>query len=156
MLYLPQTPPQTLWCHFLYHCKRVCVISCPLGPSPATLFSVMLLCQACTFFVARARILVLQFQRVFGCSMHQSHPFPYSWIDLCLSVLPEVSPKFFQHELFMEWGWQPQAKPPTWRTRLSHFIWVITFDLSSMGGPTRSYATTSIALRILWPCKPYL
>jgi hypothetical protein len=26
----------------------------------------------------------------------------------------------------------PQAKPPTWRTRVSLFVWVITLDLSGM------------------------
>jgi len=28
-------------------------------------------------------------------------------------------------------------------------LWVITFDLSGMGGPASSYATASIALRII-------
>jgi hypothetical protein len=32
----------------------------------------------------------------------------------------------------------PMPQPPTWRTRVSLFVWVITFDLSSMGGPTSS------------------
>jgi hypothetical protein len=27
---------------------------------------------------------------------------------------------------------------PTWRTRVSLFVWVITLDLSGMGGPTSS------------------
>jgi hypothetical protein len=29
------------------------------------------------------------------------------------------------------------------------FVWVITFDLSGMGGPASSYATAGIALRII-------
>ena len=107
-------------------------------------------------FIVRARILELQFWRVFGHYMYRSHPFPYSQIVFCFSVLHEASLRFFQHEPFMGCGWQPQAQPPTWNTRVSHFIWVSTLDLSSMGGPTRSYATTSIALRILWPRKPFL
>jgi hypothetical protein len=37
----------------------------------------------------------------------------------------------------------------------SLFVWIITFDLSGMGGPTSSCATTSMALRIIWPHKPH-
>jgi hypothetical protein len=39
---------------------------------------------------------------------------------------------------FMVWGCEPHAQPPTWRTRVSLFVWVITLDLSGMGGPTSS------------------
>jgi hypothetical protein len=54
-----------------------------------------------------------------------------------------------QLKLFMCWGRQPHSQPPTWRTRVSHFVWIITFDLSGMGDPTSSYATAGIALRII-------
>jgi hypothetical protein len=37
--------------------------------------------------------------------------------------------------------------PPTSRTRISLFVWVITFDLSGTGDHTSSYTTASIALR---------
>jgi hypothetical protein len=47
----------------------------------------------------------------------------------------------------------PHAQPPTWRARVSLFVWIITFDLSGMGDPTSSYATAGIALRIIWPRK---
>jgi len=40
--------------------------------------------------------------------------------------------------IFTVWGCKPHAQPPTWRTRLSLFIRVITLDLSGMGGPTSS------------------
>jgi hypothetical protein len=40
--------------------------------------------------------------------------------------------------IFMVWGCQPHAQPPTWRTRVSLFIWVIALDLSGMGGLTGS------------------
>ena len=30
------------------------------------------------------------------------------------------------------------TKPPTWRARVSLFVWVITLDLYGMGGPTGS------------------
>jgi len=39
---------------------------------------------------------------------------------------------------FMGWGCQPHAQPPTWRTRISLFVWVITFDLTGMDGLTSS------------------
>ena len=45
--------------------------------------------------------------------------------------------------------------PPTWRTRVSLFFWVITFDLSGLGDPASSYATAGLALRIIWPHKPH-
>jgi hypothetical protein len=52
-------------------------------------------------------------------------------------------------------GHQPLAQSPTWRTRLSLLVWIIPFDLSGMGGPTSSYATAGIALRVIWPHKPH-
>ena len=69
-----------------------------------------------------------------------------------------VSVRFLTSEasqgmLFMGWGCQPHVQPPTWRTSLSLLAWVITFDLSGMGRPTNSDATTSIAVRIIWPHK---
>ena len=39
-----------------------------------------------------------------------------------------------------------KLQPPTWRTRVSLFVWVITLDLFSMGGPTSGFDTTGIAL----------
>jgi hypothetical protein len=43
----------------------------------------------------------------------------------------------------------PMPQHPTWRTRVSLFVWVITFDLSGMGDPASSYATAGIALRFI-------
>jgi hypothetical protein len=43
----------------------------------------------------------------------------------------------------------PIPQPPTWRTSVSLFVWVITFDLSGMGDTASSYATAGIALRII-------
>ena len=37
---------------------------------------------------------------------------------------------------------------------VSLFVWVLSFDLSDKGGPTSSYATAGIALRIIAPRKP--
>jgi len=47
------------------------------------------------------------------------------------------------------------AQPPARRSRvLPLFVWVIILDLSAMGGPTSSNATTSVTLRIIWRHKP--
>ena len=43
---------------------------------------------------------------------------------------------FVTISFFTVWGCQPHAKPPIWRTSVSLFVWVITLDLSGMGGPT--------------------
>jgi len=51
-------------------------------------------------------------------------------------------------------GCQPRAQPPPWKSRVSFFVWVITFDLSGMGGPIGSYATTSITLTIIDHASP--
>jgi hypothetical protein len=42
------------------------------------------------------------------------------------------------------------ARPtPTLEAQDIPFVWVITLDLSGMEGPTRTYATSSLALRIV-------
>jgi hypothetical protein len=44
---------------------------------------------------------------------------------------------------------------PTWRTRVSLFVWLLPLDLSGMGAPTSSYATAGIALRVSGVLKPH-
>jgi hypothetical protein len=68
-----------------------------------------------------------------------------SLVALSLFSILEVS---HQNIFFVELGCLPHVQPPTWRTRVYLFAWVITFDLSGMGSPTISYATVSVALRI--------
>ncbi|KAG8297953.1 PIH1 domain-containing protein 1 [Homalodisca vitripennis] len=52
-------------------------------------------------------------------------------------------------------GRQPNAQPPTWRTRVSLLVWLLPHeDLSGKGGPTISYATAGIALEVVGACKP--
>jgi hypothetical protein len=50
-------------------------------------------------------------------------------------------------------GCWPCAQRPTWRTRVSLFVWLLPFDLSGLGGPTSSYATAGIALRVTEACE---
>jgi len=46
-------------------------------------------------------------------------------------------------------------QPPTWRTRVSLFVWVITINISGTGGPSNSYAIASVGYWIIWPRKPH-
>jgi hypothetical protein len=47
------------------------------------------------------------------------------------------------------------SNPPTWRTRVYLFVWLLSLDLSGMGDPTSSYATAGIALRVSGALKPH-
>jgi hypothetical protein len=39
--------------------------------------------------------------------------------------------------------------------RVSLFVWLLPLDLSGLGGPTSSYATAGIALRVSGALKPH-
>jgi len=148
-------PPQILWLPFPCHCKKVCVISCPLCPCPAILFPVVPLWQAYILLTERAMIVVLQSWIMFEHSMYQkSIPFPCNQVVIYL-LIPRHLWGFLNIGFFPGWGRYPHAQPPTWRTRVSLFVWVITFDLKGLGDPASSYATASLALRIIWPHKPH-
>ena len=68
---------------------------------------------------------------------------------MVLDILNWISDFAAWQNFCMSFSLKPQ--PPIWRTRVSLFVWVITVDVSGTGGPTSTYATTSIALRIIWP-----
>ena len=81
------------------------------------------------------------------------------WIFISLSIsnylfrLPCICPQFPRWTFAaMNFFYRVQslaARPtPTWRVRVSLFVWVLSFDLSGKGGPTSSYATAGIALRV--------
>jgi hypothetical protein len=70
----------------------------------------------------------------------------------CLTAIVK---SFSTVKAFYGLGCQPHTQLPTWWTRMSLFIWIITFDLSSMGDNTSSYTTTDIAHRMIWPYKPH-
>jgi hypothetical protein len=40
--------------------------------------------------------------------------------------------------------------------RVSLFVWLVPLDLTGKGGPTSSYATAGIALRVSGALKPHL
>ena len=49
---------------------------------------------------------------------------------------PPLSFRGFVTIFFKGWGFYPHPQPPTWRTRVSRSVWVITCNLSGTGGPT--------------------
>jgi hypothetical protein len=61
---------------------------------------------------------------------------------------PWPSSGFLNNLMFPVWGCQPHVLPPTWRTRVFLFVWLLPLDLSGLGGPTSTYATAGIALRV--------
>ena len=77
-------------------------------------------------------------------------------IDYARIMDGSYSSRFFLACVFFSgwWGAGPSTQPPTWRTSVSLFVWVLSFDLSGKGGPTSSYATAGIALWIIAPRKP--
>jgi hypothetical protein len=85
-------------------------------------------------------------------------PWPSSKL---FAILPYIGPPghyffgFLNNIVFMMGGCQPHAQPPTWRTRVSLFVWLLPLDPSSLGGPTSSYATAGIALRVSGALKPH-
>ena len=113
-----------------------------------------------------------------GCHVHRQHPiYIYIYIYIYISVSkrflhcpsprlhcflsshwPSFEPlsRFFSMCVFFlgDGGSGPSTQPPTWRTSVSLFVWVLSFDLSSNGGRTSSYATADIAFWIIAPCKP--
>ena len=52
------------------------------------------------------------------------------------------------------WGAGPSTQTPTWRTRVSLFVWMISFDLSGKADPNSSYATAGTVLSIIAQRKP--
>jgi hypothetical protein len=83
----------------------------------------------------------------------KSNSFPYRQIVLDLSVPCDASSGVSRRTRFTGWACRSHAQSPTWRTRVSLSVWVITFDLSGKGDPASRYATAGVALGILWPRK---
>jgi hypothetical protein len=94
-----------------------------------------------------------QFSNVPSAKNQFLFPKSTSW-SVCWT-LPRHLRGFHNVTFFTGWGHQPHAQPPTWRTRVSLFIWVISFDLSGISAPASSYATAGLALRITWPHKSH-
>jgi hypothetical protein len=49
----------------------------------------------------------------------------------------------------------PTPNPPTWRTRVSLFVWNHTIDLSGLGDPDSSYATAGLAVGFIGTHKAH-
>ena len=77
----------------------------------------------------------------------------YSLLLALVIYYPSIQLSIIEHFLvvlgfFLGRGCWPCAQPPTWRARVSLFVWLLPFDLSGLGDPTSSYATAGIALRV--------
>jgi hypothetical protein len=53
---------------------------------------------------------------------------------------------FLNNLVFMVWGCYPHVQPPTCRTRVFLFVWLLPLELSGMGDSTSSYATALLLL----------
>jgi hypothetical protein len=71
------------------------------------------------------------------------------------SIHPRLIICFLNNLVFTVWGCYPHAKPPTWRTRVSLFVWLLPLYLSGMGDSTSSCTTAGIALRVSVTLKPH-
>ena len=60
-----------------------------------------------------------------------------------------------QNVFFYGVGLSVPCLTPNLEDQVIIFCWVTTFDLSGMGDPNSSYATDSIAVMIIQPCKPH-
>jgi hypothetical protein len=74
--------------------------------------------------------------------------FPWSQVVVYLLKPSEASLRFPESKFFSGVGSYPHAQLPTWRTRVSLFVWGITFDLSGLDDPASIYATAGLALKI--------
>jgi hypothetical protein len=71
------------------------------------------------------------------------------------STHPRLIILFLNNLVFTVWGCYPHAQPPTRRTRVSLFVWLLPLDLSGMCDPTSSYATAGIALTVSGALTPH-
>jgi hypothetical protein len=100
-----------------------------------------------------------RFLTILYSSPYQHH---HHWLYNSVQVLASLKSRllvrlllgFITMIIFMVWGCQPHAQPPTWRTRVPLLVWAITFDLSDKWDPASSYTTAVTALSIIWPRKP--
>jgi hypothetical protein len=81
-------------------------------------------------------------------------PVPYThlcsyWVVFVVSTRFPILEASQQNVFFMGSGIKPHSEPPTWRTRVSLFVCAISLDLFGVRGPSSSYATASIAIRII-------
>ena len=112
------------------------------------------MCWACTVLIGRA-------DRYNCPSFKQCSDVPCT--ENQIPALAAISPYAYQSHPKHSWSYlnincfywcQPHTQSPIWRTRLSLFVWVITFDLSRIRDLASSCATAGLALRIFWLGKP--
>jgi hypothetical protein len=118
------------------------------GMTLTTLFLGLLMNQSCSLMLLESDSGACCLHTETACSKFPLENPCSCWVIFVVSIrFPTL--KASQQNIFMGWG-QPYAQAPTWRCRVSFFVWVITLDLCGMRGPTSSNATTSIVPRIIW------
>jgi hypothetical protein len=80
--------------------------------------------------------------------------FLHSWRSLARPVGIQLY-RLLNKFVFTGLGCQPNAQPPSWRTRVSLLVWNLTLDLFGLGDPASSYATAGIALGIVGARTPH-
>ena len=74
------------------------------------------------------------------------------WTLASFKIVLHTSLRHFSTEhIFMRWSCQAPRPTPN----LEDQVWIVTPDLSGVGGPTSGYTTNSIAFRTIWPCKSH-
>jgi hypothetical protein len=91
------------------------------------------------------------------CTFHvpKINSFRCSRVVVYLSILSETSLRFSKRRFFPGVGLSAPRPTPNLEDQVFLFVWAITFDLSGLGDPASSYATTGLALQIIWPHKPH-
>jgi hypothetical protein len=118
-----------------------------IEPNPRVIVVTTIFKQSFRFhssFRAIEYVVDFGFQHIFPPFLTVKHP--SGWNFNCIVF----STKFVLAGL----GCQPNAQPPTWRTRVSLLVWNLTLDLSGLGGPASSYATAGIVREIIGARKP--
>ena len=83
------------------------------------------------------------------------HYFPFPYRQMAFYLISPIGYMFklSRHKIFTGWC---RVSPIllTRRTRVSLFVWVITFDVSGTEGPDNNYAASGVALTILYNATP--
>jgi hypothetical protein len=110
-------------------------------------------CESISFYTCSFLGLWASFRSLFPIPRRYSSGWALASWTICLHS--RLTVWFLNNLVLIVWGCQPHVQPPTWRTRIFLFVWLLLLDLSGMGYPTSSYATAGIALRVSGALKPH-
>ena len=118
------------------------------GPHPPVWFLVFSLVLWCRSFRLKPSLGSFPVPKIIPFSLQPGR-------RLFAKPVRDISEVSWTQVLFRSGVVTPRAQPPTWRTRISLFVSVITFDLSGLDDSASSYATAGLTLRTIWPHKPH-